>query len=290
MLKVNQQHLNKIEMAVKESHSEFAARNSNLLGFVLSGFDKQADLIGAIKKVVYDTETNNNNKIKQLKVILSKEKQETDSVAKVNELKKNLDHYNHNKQNLIILERASRKLQNRLADIVKHIEFVVAGDDLRDAIVYYQNNNLTKAAPNKFLQQNEREIIYNNGFNASLYKVLLFMKIVEAIKSGDVSLARSYRYMPIESYLIKEKVWQERKEELLEKLGLQEFADINNILTKLRTELNYKYSRVNKNLATNKYIKIKEDGNFSLSTPAPEKPHYDSIYKIIGYDNYIPID
>lgn len=289
MLKVNQQHLNKIEMAVKESHSEFAARNSNLLGFVLSGFDKQADLIGAIKKVVYDTETNNNNKIKQLKVILSKEKQETDSVAKVNELKKNLDHYNHNKQNLIILERASRKLQNRLADIVKHIEFVVAGDDLRDAIVYYQNNNLTKAAPNKFLQQNEIEIIYNNGFNASLYKVLLFMKIVEAIKSGDVSLARSYRYMPIESYLIKEKIWQERKEELLEKLGLQEFADINNILTKLRTELNYKYSRVNKNLATNKYIKIKEDGNFSLSTPAPEKPHYDSIYKIIGYDNYIPI-
>ena len=82
------------------------------------------------------------------------------------------------------------------------------------------------------------------------------MKIVETIKSGDVSLARSYRYMPIESYLIKEKVWQERKEELLEKLGLQEFADINNILTKLRTELNYKYSRVNKNLATNKYIKI----------------------------------
>ena len=131
MLKVNQQRLNKIEMAVKESHSEFAARNSNLLGFVLSGFDKQADLIGAIKKVVYDTETNNNNKIKQLKVILSREKQETDSVAKVDELKKNLDHYNHNKQNLIILERASRKLQNRLADIVKHIEFVVADDDLQ---------------------------------------------------------------------------------------------------------------------------------------------------------------
>ncbi|MFV9852087.1 MAG: DUF4158 domain-containing protein, partial [Rickettsia aeschlimannii] len=247
ILKVNQQYLNKIEILAKESKNDLADRNNHLLDFVLRDFDKQSEIIDQVRNIIYDEKIDNSNKVNKLKIIVSKEMKKNHDNSKIDELKQNLICYKQQeKQNFVILNKLSRALQNRLADIIKHIEFIATDEVLNEAILYYQNNNLTKSAPNSFLEKSEVEAVYNNGFNSNLYKILLFMKIAEAIKSGEISLTSSYRYMSIESYLIKEEIWHAQKEELLRKLDLQEFMDIEKVLKKLRTELDYKYRAVNK--------------------------------------------
>lgn len=53
-------------------------------------------------------------------------------------------------------------------------------------------------------------------FNVSLYKAILFCKIAAAIKCGQISLVRSYRYLSIDAYLILEQYWKAHKTHLLE--------------------------------------------------------------------------
>ena len=91
--------------------------------------------------------------------------------------------------------------------------------------------------------------------------------------------------------MISEKYWEEHKAHLIEKLGLGQFSDIEAMLPALRGVLDKQFIDVNQGIlnGANKYITIQKDGNFSVHTPAVEKPDYDSISVIIGNDRYIPI-
>ncbi|MDE2789316.1 MAG: hypothetical protein OXI81_02680 [Paracoccaceae bacterium] len=54
-------------------------------------------------------------------------------------------------------------------------------------------------------------------FRISLYKVFLFLHITTAIKSGDLNFARSYRYRPMDAYLISPERRNGEKSRLLER-------------------------------------------------------------------------
>ena len=76
-----------------------------------------------------------------------------------------------------------------------------------EAIVDYQKKkgDINSTSPRKFLSNIEQKLIFgktNDQFNVSLYKAVLLTKISDAIKSGEVNLLNSYKFLPIEAYLI----------------------------------------------------------------------------------------
>ncbi|MFO8580535.1 Tn3 family transposase [Legionella pneumophila serogroup 1] len=77
----------------------------------------------------------------------------------------------------------------------------------------------------------------------------------------------------------------------MEKLGLAEFRNVENVLSLLRGVLDKQFIDVNRSIVQgeNKFVTIHKDGHFSLHTPAVDKPDYDSISTIIGKEKYIPI-
>ena len=106
-----------------------------------------------------------------------------------------------------VLAAQSRKMQNRLAEIVKCLDFM--GDqtcDLMAAIQYYKERDgaIAQNAPLGFLEPAEQQAVLdeNGAIRVSLYKVLLFIKIAQAIKGGVLNLQHSYKYRSLDDYLI----------------------------------------------------------------------------------------
>ena len=48
-------------------------------------------------------------------------------------------------------------------------------------------------------------------FSVSLYKALLFLQVQSGIKSGTLNLEHSYKYRPLDAYLIDRDRWQRDK-------------------------------------------------------------------------------
>ena len=298
LLKCIQQQLNKAERVVGKMLIDRMPEKNKLTASVLSGLDDSQNTVNAVRVVVHDPALSNDDKILKLYQIvpcqekdapLTKTEQDTDK------LKRQLEAEEAQNDEFDALSSLSKKLQNRVSDIVKYLKFEACkgAEDLYAAIEHYQSaKKITSMAPDAFLSDIEYTAIHRDEkFNVSLYKAILFCKIAAAIKCGQISLVHSYRYLSIDSYLISEKYWEEHKVHLLEKLGLEQFSDIEVMLPALRSVLDKQFMDVNQSIlnGANKYINVQKDGGFSVHTPAIEKPDYDSISVIIGNDRYIPI-
>ena len=298
LLKSVQQQLNKAERAVSKMLMEKMPEKNQLTVSVLSGLDDSKSTVNAVQVVVYNEELSNDDKILKLYKIVPSPKSDTPlSQAELDakKLKSQLDTEKTRGDEFDALSNLSRKLQNRVAEIVKYLEFEACkgAEDLYSAILHYQSvKNITSTAPDAFLDDLEYAAIHRDEkFNVSLYKAILFCKIAAAIKCGQISLVHSYRYLSIDAYLISEHYWEEHKAHLLEKLGLAQFIDIEQVLPLLRSTLDKQFIDVNQRIVqgTNKYITIQKDGSFSVHTPAVDKPDYNSISTIMGTDRYVPI-
>ena len=297
ILRCVQQQLNKVDKELNIIVKGRLLEKNKLASSVLSGFHETQTTIEAVRKTLHNDAFNNDEKIEKLYKIIPKE---TTSLSLVKaekdaeKLKVQLDSEESHEDQFDILSNFSRKLQNRVADIIKHIDFDASNTAgaLYAAITHYQSENLTSTAPDEFLDEHEYNAIYKNGkFNVSLYKAILFCKVSNAIKSGQLNLLNSYRYSSIEAYLIDEDEWKKNKQLILERLGLSHFENIDETLSKLRELLTKQFIDVNQQIiqGDNKYVTIKKDGMFSLHTPPIQKPDYDAISVIIGKDRYVPI-
>ena len=110
----------------------------------------------------------------------------------------------------------------------------------------------------------------SDGFRTSLCKVYLFQHVAGAVKAGNLNLDGSYKYRPIDGYLISRNRWEKEKPELLARAGLSEFADPRPVLDKLNKVLHQEYLRTNQAAAdgSNLYLKVVDAGNFHVRTPA----------------------
>ena len=297
LLRCVTQQLNKAE---KELDSVIKARNpekNKLVASVVLGFQQSRATIDDVRKVLHNKALNNDEKVCKLYTIVPDIS--TPSLIKATidaeKLKSQLSHEEAQGDEFDILTTLSKKLQNRVAEIIRCLEFTTDNktDTLYLAILHYQlEKNITATAPDAFLEDHEYKAVHKNDkFNVSLYKAILFCKVANAIKSGTINLLHSYRYLSIDAYLIDEEEWRSNKTTLLEKLGLSQFSNVEQLLSALNSRLDQQYIDVNKRIVCgkNKYVKIKKDGSFSLYTPAIEKPDYDSISTIIGKDRYVPI-
>lgn len=79
------------------------------------------------------------------------------------------------------LETRSVKLQNRVSQIAKAVEFHSNDNALMEAINHYKEKDgvITQSAPDGFLDDAERKVLLNDDgkFRVSLYKTMLFLKI-----------------------------------------------------------------------------------------------------------------
>jgi hypothetical protein len=177
-----------------------------------------------------------------------------------------------------ILELKSVWIQNRVSPILKALTFQ-SGPGVRklvEAIGHFKEKDgaVDKSAPTGFLDPEERGAVTQNGkFRVSLYKAFLFLHVQSAIKSGALNLEHSYKYRPLDDYLIDRARWQRDKQQLIERAGLEAFVDPRKVLKELDEALYQQYVTTNQNIAEGKnpHIKFKKNGGFTLSTPKQEE-------------------
>ena len=179
-----------------------------------------------------------------------------------------------------ILESKSVKLQNRVAGIVKALEFRedCADQPLYKALCHYRekDGSLSDSVPCDFLSPVELSLLRGNDgkFRVPLYKILLFGKIAEAIRAGTLNLEHSYKYRTLEDYLIARSSWDEGKSSLIERASLQVVENCPKVLTDLQARLDQYYQLTNQRIldGKNEFVSVKSDGAYTVQTPpAAEK-------------------
>ncbi|MGI9417576.1 MAG: Tn3 family transposase, partial [Geminicoccaceae bacterium] len=194
-----------------------------------------------------------------------------------------------------VLEAHSLRLQNRLNPILRVLTFEPneRAARLLAAIDHFKasDGNVGARAPKDFLDSDERAaLIREDGtFRPSLYKVFLFQHVTGAIKSGDLNLARSYKYRPMDSYLIDANRWSQEKAQLLECAGLTKLADPAPVLAKLDEALHAQYRATNAHAADNAHLKLRADGVFHVATPAIDAAEADPLGDLFPERHDVPL-
>src|SRR4029077_11690201 len=154
-----------------------------------------------------------------------------------------------------------------------------AGPSVRklvDAIEHFKEKDgaVDKSAPVGFLDSEERVAVSKDGkFRVSLYKALLFLHVQNGIKSGALNLEYSYKYRPLDDYLLDRARWQRDKQQLIERAELEAFVNPHKVLRELDEALHQQYLTTNQHITEEKnpHIKFKKNGGFTLSTPRQEE-------------------
>jgi TnpA family transposase len=252
LLKVVQHAINKAQEQEKtayfEKREEAALQKKQLLS-----------AIGDIRTII-NVEGSAEEKLKQIDVLLKS-------------LEKQIQSQEQPDTPYVFLEAGSLKLQKRVSDIIRQVEFNqdTSGKNLIEAIRYFKkkDGDIDKHAPMDFLGEKEKSLVFNKEtFKISLYKTLLFKTIADGVKAGTMNLRYSYKYRSLNEYLIAKDSWKKHKTEYIERAKLEEFVDVDQVLTKLSADLSSQYENTNTAIlqGENKYIKFHHD-TFSLTTP-----------------------
>ena len=196
-----------------------------------------------------------------------------------------------------MLEARSLKLQYRVADIVRQVQFSsnCSKPALWRALLHYQKKEggIDKGAPVDFLSSEHQAALTgpDGTFRVSLYKVQLFVAIADAIKSGALNLSHSEKYRSLEEYLIPKADWENNRGEYLQRAELEDFADCRATLNKLDQALDARYREANDNLKAgrNPYLKVRANGSFHVSTPKAEEVESLPLGTFLPERKYIPL-
>lgn len=194
-----------------------------------------------------------------------------------------------------VLEAHSLRLQNRLNPILRVLAFEPNERAARliAAIDHFKAHDgaVTARSPRDFLDADERVALSREDgtFRPSLYKVFLFQHVTGAIKAGDLNLARSYKYRPMDSYLIDADRWRREKAQLLERAGLAGLADPAPVLARLDEALHAQYCATNANAADNPHLKVRADGVFHVATPAVDAAEADPLGDLFPERHDVPL-
>jgi hypothetical protein len=180
LLKSVQQQLNKAKRVVGQMLMDRLPEKNQLTTSVLSGLDDSQRTVNAVRIIVHDPELSNDDKILKLYQLVPCQKKDKPQIKidlDVEKLKRQIESEKIQSDDFDALSNLSKKLQNRVSDIVKYLKFEAANgaEDLYFAIEHYQSTkNITSTAPDAFLDDNEYAAIHRNEkFNVSLYKAIL---------------------------------------------------------------------------------------------------------------------
>jgi TnpA family transposase len=249
------------------------------------------ETLSTIRHIVDDNQLNDNQKVPLISQAL-----ETETV-KFETLISSEKKTQHGQDYFEALEEQSLKLQRRVSDIVRQIQFDKNSSNpaLFKALEHYQihDANIDKNAPIDFLKSEELTALISaeGKFRPSLYKVLLFVHVVEAIKSGALNLIHSEKYRSLDDYLIPKTEWEKHRAEYLERAKLTEFADCKATLDSLKSALDKQYQQTNQNFRAGKnpYLSVHKDGTVHVKTPKQEEVECLPLKAFFPARKYIPI-
>ena len=194
------------------------------------------------------------------------------------------------------LGEGSRKLQRRVAELIKHLQFEknTSKETLLSAIGYFiqKDGHLGNDATRDFLNTKENDMCVKDGkLNISLYKMLFFIHIANGIKSGALNLLYSYRYKAIQHYLIDDKTWQSQQTELIKTAGLEEFINLTDVMPPLEKKLNETYKTVNERFLNNEnpYLAIDDTYHITLTTPKTNSSDEKYASTLLTQAGHVPI-
>ena len=122
-------------------------------------------------------------------------------------------------------------------------------------------------------------------------KALLFLHVQSAIKSGALNLEHSYKYRPLDEYLIDRARWQRDKQHLIERAALEAFVDPRKVLKELDEALSQQYLLTNQNITEGKnpHIKFGKNGGFTLATPKQEESDAEPLQHFFPDRRFVPL-
>ena len=236
-------------------------------------------------------------KLNRIRAVLdTRDSRQSQADSELTRLKTELDTETSEADYFQILEARSVRLQNRISPVLKVLTFQgePGAQPLLDALQYFKDKAgaVDKYAPLGFLPPDEREAITGGGqrFRVSLYKALRFLQLQTAIKSGTLNLKHSYKYRPLDEYLIDRERWQRDKHLLLARAGLEAFTDPKKILAALDDALYQQYLTTNQSIAEGKnaWISFGKKG-FRLKTPKQDAVDAEPLQAFFPQRDYIPL-
>ena len=261
-----------------------------LVGFLDHGVLETLALIGAVAK---NSELTDAEKVQRICALLT-DHQVTQSLdpEQLAELKATL--VTELSEDLILSSKSVR-MQNRVGPILKAVTFLAepSAKDLHRAMEHFRlkDGAIDKTAPVDFLTPDDRTAVSRDGrFSVSLYKALLFLQVQSAIKSGTLNLEHSYKYRPLDAYLIDRERWQRDKPLLIERADLQAFLDPHQVLAELDAALYRQYLTTNAHIldGENPHIKFKKVG-FTVSTPTLEESDAEALQQYFPERDFVPL-
>lgn len=274
-------------------YGQRANRNQTLSG-LLSRLDGEVfDILRQIREVTENSRLSDTDKIGNIRMLLA--------VGKDNELAgltAGLENELSDEDYFDVLEARSLRLQSRVSPILKALDFKAQPGStmLREAIEYFKVSGgvITSAAPLDFLEPQERQAVLtgkNEKFRTSLYKAFLFMHTASGIKSGNMNLEHSYKYRPLDDYLIDKDRWDHNKEDLLKQADLLDFVDPKMVMHGLDKALSEQYQITNAhiNAGENPHLKILANGQFQIATPALGSKDVDPLQALFPERHYVPL-
>ena len=247
-----------------------------------------------IRALVEDENTSDARKLEGIRAILDRDQEGVVDRLRGDIRKSTADDDSEYHQ---ILADRSVRLQNRISPILRRI--ALTGDasvaNLMAAIAYFRekDGDVGPGMPLAFLTSAERVAVSNDpkGFRVSLCKVFLFQHVARAIKAGNLNLEGSYKYRPLDDYLISRERWDREKPELLVRAGLAEFSDPEPVLKELEAALHRQYETTNRAAreGTNPYLKIRAPGDFRVATPALEDVDSAPLRDILPKQHLVPL-
>lgn len=199
-------------------------------------------------------------------------------------------------QYFTLLEAQSRPLQNRVSGLLKSLVFKAESNSksLFAAMKHYQKTqgNIVKSAPVAFLAPAERTAVGDgNAFRPSLYKILLFQHVTDAIKSGSVNLPQSQKYRALDGYMIEADVWKRDRVQLLKQAEMEEFANPEAVLKELREALDQQFLTTNDNIASgrNSHVRSLASGKIRVVTPKQDEVAAPAMMPYLPQRHVVPL-
>ena len=219
-----------------------------LVGFLDHGV---LEILAQIDAVAKNSELTDSEKVQRICALLT-DNQVTQSLdpEQLAELKATLVTELSEEDYYLILSSKSVRMQNRVGPILKAVTFLAeqSAKDLHRAMEHFRlkDGAIDKTAPVDFLTPDDRTAVSRDGrFSVSLYKALLFLQVQSAIKSGTLNLEHSYKYRPLDAYLIDRERWQRDKPLLIERADLEAFLAPHQVLAELDAALYRQYLTTN---------------------------------------------
>jgi TnpA family transposase len=298
LLTVVQNALNTSQRLHKEQY--YAARGdqrSQVHDFVEQVDSGAITPMNAIETIAFSEAMSDTEKVERIQDVLTDNKTQRDAACQQLTAMKNqaqrdgtdADYYQ-------VLAAQSRKLQNRVSEMIKSLSFEgERKSGLMVAIQYYkeEDGGIGQTAPLGFLEPTEQQAVLdeNGAIRIPLYKVQLFVKIAQAIKGGVLNLKHSYKYRSLDDYLIPQADFLADRKTILQRASLTAVADCKPTLDALKNELDEQYHRTNRRINTEKNpsVHFRKDGSLYVTTPKTEEQDNDPLVSFFPKRRYISL-